>query len=110
MKSLIMLWGLLLLISTFVFPQLIAVMLHFRLVQRSRWLAGVLGFLVPPVLFFFLAPHFFFAGVREAERNGPVPCGMPALAAAMMVLAGTVAQLIVSLPVQLYLFRRHKRS
>lgn len=110
MDSLSNIWVLLLFLSTVVFPQLVAVLLHFQLVRRSRWLACALGFLVPPLLFFFLAPHFFLAGIREAERNGPVPCGNAAMAAAFVIFAGTIAQLIVALPIQVYLFRRLKRS
>lgn len=109
MEALFIFWRLLLLASTFVLPQLIGILLFFRLVRRSRWLASALGFLVPAVLFLYLAPRFFFPGGTEAQldRNG---CGMAALAAALMVLAGTAAELIVSLPIQLYLFRQHSRA
>ena len=109
MQSVLMFWRLLLLMSTFLFPQLVGVLLHFRLVRRSRWLACALGLLVPALLFFYLGPLLFFAGLREAQQNGEVTCGMPALAAALLVLAGTAAQVIVALPIQLYLFSRQNR-
>jgi NADH:ubiquinone oxidoreductase subunit K len=105
MESLFIFWILLLLGSTFVFPQLIGVLLHFRLARRSRWLAFAFGFLVPAVLFFYLAPLFFIAG-GGAQSNSS-RCGLPGLAVALMMLAGTAAELIVSLPIQLYLFRRN---
>ena len=108
MEALFIFWRFLLLASTFVLPQLIGVLLFFRLVRRSRWLAFAFGILVPAGLFLYLAPLFFFpAGTETLNRSG---CGMPALAAALMVLAGTVAELIVSLPIQLYLFRHNRRS
>jgi len=110
MDSLIIVWRLLLLISTFAFPQLIGLMLYFKLVRRSKWLAFAVGFLVPAIVFFFLAPLFFFAGVREAQANGQVNCGMPAMGAALLVFAGTAIELVVSLPIQCYLFSRHRKS
>jgi hypothetical protein len=110
MESLLIFWRLLALGSMFVFPQLLGVLLYFRLVRRSRRLAFALGFLVPAVLFFFLAPLFFFAGFPEAESNRQGGCGMASMAAALIVVAGTAAELIVSVPVQLYLFRRNRGS
>lgn len=101
-------WRLLSLLSMFVFPQLIGVLLHLRLVRRSRALAFALGFLVPAVLFFYLTPLVYFGEMREAYRNRQVGCGMPAVAAGFMILAGTVAELIVSLPIQRYLLRRDR--
>jgi hypothetical protein len=106
MQSAMALWTFLLLISTFALPQLLGVLLYFRLIRFSRWSAFTLGALTPGVLFFYLAPSFFFAGLREAQVKGEVTCGMPVLAAAIMVLLGTVAQVFVALIVQLYLFRK----
>ncbi len=110
MESLETFWGFIPLISTFVFPQLIGVLLHFRLVRISRWLACALGLLVPAVLFFYLMPLLFFADMPEAQQNGGINCGMPAMVAAMTLLAGTIAELIVSAPIQLYLFCQSRRS
>lgn len=106
MQSMMALWGLLLLISTFVVPQLLGVLLHFRLLRFSKWLAFIFGALTPPVLFFFLAPHFFFAGLREAASQRDVVCGMPVFAATVMVLLGIGAQVLIALMVQVCLFRK----
>jgi len=103
MESALIAGRLLLLISTFVFPQLLGVLLYFRLTRFPRWIAFTLGVLTPPALFFFLAPSFFFDGLREAQLKGET-CGMPAVAAGVLVLLGTVAQVFVSLIVQGYLF------
>ena len=94
------------LISTFVLPQLLGVLLYFRLIRFSRWVAFTLGVLTPAALFFYLGPLFFFAGLREAQVKGEVTCGMPALAAAFFVLLGVAAQVFVALVVQLYILRR----
>jgi|SRR6185436_19321690 len=104
MESALIAGRLLLLICTFVFPQVLGALLHFRLTRFPRWIAFTLGVLTPPALFFFLAPSFFFDGLREAQLKGEVTCGMPAAAAGFLLLLGTVAQTFLSLIVQGYLF------
>lgn len=106
MQSTLIVWRWLLMISLFVFPQVLGVLLYFRLNRFSRWLAHVLGVLIPAALFFYLAPSLFFAGLREAQLKGEVICGMPAVAAGFLILLGTAAQVLVGLIVQLYLFRK----
>lgn len=101
-------WRLLLLASLFVFPQLLGVLLCLRLSRFPRWIGRVLGVLVPALSFFFLAPHFFFAGLREAALKGELNCGMPAAVAAFMMLLGTGVHLVVALVVQVYLSKRHR--
>ena len=97
-------------LSTFVLPQLLGVLLYFRLKRFPRWLAHGLGVLAPTLLFFYLAPIFFFAGLREAQLRGEVTCGLPVMAATLLCLMGTVAQVFVGLTVQLYLHRRQSGS
>jgi len=106
MQSTLIVWRWLLLICLFVFPQVLGVLLYFRLIRFSRWLAYILAVLIPAALFFYLAPSLFFAGLREAQLKGEVTCGMPAVAAGFLILLGTVAQVFVGLIVQLYLFRK----
>ncbi len=105
-----LLWTLLLLFSTFALPQLLGVLLYFRLTRWPRWLALSLGILTPVILFLFLSPLFFFAGLREAAARGEVTCGLPAMAATFMVLAGTVVQFVVALIIQLWLFKKLARQ
>ena len=105
MESALIAGRLFLLISTFVFPQLLGVLLYFRLTRFPKWIAFILGVLTPPALFIFLAPSFFFDGLSEAQLKGE-RCGMPAAAAGFLLLLGTVAQAFVSLIVQGYLFSR----
>ena len=108
MESLLIIWRLLVMISIFAFPQLIGVLLYFRLVRISRWLAVAVGLLTPAILFFYLAPIFFFAGLREAQARREVSCGMPALGAALVVFTGTAIELIAALPIHSYLFSRRR--
>jgi len=96
MESLVKAWEIVLLASVFVFPQLLGTLLYCRLHWAPRWIARTAAILAPGVFFFWLAPILFLAGLREEATSGP-KCGMPALAAAMFVLAGTIMQVVLGL-------------
>ena len=102
MESLVAAWRFLLLISVFTFPQLLGILLYFRLSRAPRWLAAFAGIIAPAILFVFLAPIFFFGGLREAQPNRAT-CGMPALAAMMLVFIGSIIQLVLGIFSQLIL-------
>lgn len=106
------LWTFVSLVSTFALPQLLGVLLYFRLVRFSKWLAFALGVLTPAVVFYFVGPAFYFAPIREAAEKGPLGCGTPFVMAAYMVLAGTVASLLLAFFVQvgLLLFKQSRVS
>ena len=106
MESLLIVWRLLLLLSLLVLPQLLGVLLYFRLARLPKWLARGLCVVGVASAFFFLSPIFFFAGLREAQLRGEVSCGMPAVAALFMVLIGTGFQLFIAAAIQLWLSRR----
>lgn len=90
-----------------VFPQLLGVLLYFRLRRLPTWVARTLSAVAPAVTFIFVAPVFLFAGIREAQMRGE-RCGMPALAALMMLFAGTIFELIVGIVVQIFMrVRKH---
>ena len=110
MDSLIMFWRLLLMVSVFAFPQLLGVLLYFRLIRAPRWLAVIASALAPSIVFIFLAPIFLFAGIREAQAAGKLNCGMPAFGALLILFAGTIGQLFTSLIVQGLLFQRRRRA
>ena len=95
-ESLSTAWSFLLLASTFAFPQLLGILLFFRLSRAPRWVAAIAGTIGPAIFFVWLAPIFFFAGLREAYANGE-RCGMPALAALSVLMAGTIIQLVLGL-------------
>jgi hypothetical protein len=63
-----MLWRLILLMSLFVFAQLLGVLLYLRLSRLPSWLAHVIGVVGSTLVFFYLSPVFFFAGLREAQE------------------------------------------
>jgi hypothetical protein len=99
MQSLLVAWRLSTLTSIFVFPHLLAILLYLRLHRAPRWVAAIAGALAPAIIFFWLAPIFFFAGLREAYAHGE-RCGMPAMAATLMLLFGTGIQLVIGLITQ----------
>ena len=96
----------LLMLSIFAFPQLLGILLYFRLRRAPRWLAAIVAALAPGVVFLWLSPIFLFAGLREAYATGEVRCGMPALGALMMLFAGTTFQLLLSVTTQVALWAR----
>lgn len=97
MESLVMTWRVLVLISVFVFPHLLGILLYYRLHRAPRWVAVTVGVLAPAIIFFWLAPFLFFAGIREATARGEMNCGMPAVFIGFFLLAGTVIQLVLGL-------------
>lgn len=109
METLLIVWRFLLLTAIFVFPQLLGILLYFRLRRAPRWLAFIAAALVPAIVFYWLAPIYLFAGVREAYARGE-GCGMPALAAAFFLLAGTGIQLGGGVFTQVVLSKRRRRQ
>ena len=106
MDALLFVGRLLLLLSVFAFTQLLGVLLYFRLARLPKWLARGLCVLGAAFAFLYLSPIFFFAGIREAQLRGDVNCGMPAVAAAFLVLIGTALQLIIAAALHFWLARR----
>lgn len=102
MESLVTAWRFVSLISIFAFPQLLGILLYFRLSRTPRWVAVLAGVIAPAISFVFLAPIFLFAGVREANARGEV-CGMPAFAAIMLLYIGTLIQLVLGVVSQVIL-------
>jgi|SRR5687767_695858 len=94
MQSLMRAWGFILLASVFVFPHLLGILLYYRLHWAPRWIARTAASLAPAVIFFWLAPILFFAGIREAAASG-MNCGMPAVAAGIILLLATGVQLVL---------------
>ena len=94
--------GLLGLASAFIVPQLLGILLYFRLKCAPRWVAAIVAALAPAVIFFFVFRLILLADLREAyargDNNG---CGMPVLGAVVLLFAGTVVHLVLGLVTQL---------
>ena len=109
METLLIVSRFLLLAVILVFPQLLGILLYFRLSRAPRWLAFILAALAPAIVFFFLAPIHLFAGMREGYARGE-GCGMPVMAATLMLFAGTIIELGGGLFAQVVLVTRRRRK
>jgi hypothetical protein len=106
MQSFLTAWRFLLLASIFVFPQLLGILLYFRLRWAPRWVAAIACALAPAILFVLLAPIVLFAGIREDAT-----CGMPAFGAILMLYAGAIIHLGLGLFTQIiFIASRRKGS
>jgi len=110
METLLIVGRFLLFGSILVFPQLLGILLYYRLSRAPRWVAAVAAALLPAIIFFWLAPIFLFAGIREEYARHPSGCGMPAVAAGIIFLALTAIQLVVGVSAQLVLSARRRRK
>lgn len=102
-------WKFMLLAGILVFPQLLGILLYFRLSRVPRWVAAIAAALAPAVFFFWFTRLLMIAGFQRAYPDGHAPCGMPALAAAFLLLAGTVAQLMGGVFTQIVLAMVRRR-
>jgi hypothetical protein len=109
MESLLIAWRTFLDFCMFAFPQLLGILLYFRLSRVSRWLAVIVAALAPAFIFFWLTRIFLFAELREVYARGE-GCGMPALGAALLLFFGTAIQLVLGVIAQVVLavIRRRK--
>ena len=110
MSSLLIVWRILLEVSLFVFPQLLGILLYFRLRWAPRWITSIVAALAPAFVFFWLARIILMAGLREYYARDHSGCGMPALGAAILLLAGTVFHVVLGGIVQGVLLARRRRT
>ena len=110
METLFIIGRWLLFLSLFGFTQLLGVLLYYRLTRLPKWLARGFCVVVTGFAFLFLSPIFFFAGLREAQLRGEINCGMPAMAATLMVFIGTGFQLAIAAAIHSWLFFRSRAT
>jgi hypothetical protein len=109
MESIFVAWRLLLLAVIFVFPQLLGLLLYFRLSRAPRWVAAIAAILAPCILFVFLAPIFFLPDAREAQARGE-GCGMPVFGAVIFLFVGTAGHLLLGLMIQVAVAARRRKQ
>ena len=109
METLLIVWRFLLLAAILVFPQLLGILLYFRLSRVPRWVAAIAAALAPAVFFFWFTRLLMIAQLREAYAHGE-RCGMPAVAAGILLLAGTTIQLFGGIFTQMILSSRRRRK
>jgi hypothetical protein len=106
MESVYVAWNLFMLFSLWAVPQLLGVLAYFRLRRRHDYLAHLAGFLMPPVLFFFLARIVLVYSYYKAHPDDR--CGGALIGTAFIILFGMATQLIFGLIAQLVLHGRHR--
>ena len=109
MESLLIVWRFLLLAAILVFPQLLGILLYFRLSRVPRWVAAIAAALAPAVFFFWFTRLLMMVQLRAAYARGE-RCGMPAVAAGFLLLAGTTIQLFGGIFTQMILSSRRRRK
>jgi hypothetical protein len=107
MESIRTVWQLFLFFSLISLPQLLGVLVYFRLRRFQKLLAHILGFLTPPGLFFYFS-WLFWIYVPYQNHVFDGGCGMPLLAASIMIFSGTGIQVVFSLLAQLMLGGRRR--
>lgn len=108
MESIRTIWNLFLLFSILTVPQLLGILAYFRIRKYQRLAAHILGFFIPPSLFFYFSWLFWVYLPQKAHPHEG--CGMAVAAAAILVLLGTCAQIVASLIAQIILRGRSKAA
>jgi hypothetical protein len=108
MESVRAMWNLFLFLSILTVPQLLGVLVYFRVRRYQRFVAHLVGFLTPPVLFFC---HSWLFWLYLPQRAYPDDAyGMAALGAVIVILLGTIGQIAASLIAQLALRLWHREE
>lgn len=109
MKSLGTIWNLFLFFSLLSFPQFLGVLAYFRIRKYHDLLAHLIGALLPPISFFYLARVITISSaVQEAQSRGEVVCGTFTGMMVIALLFGAGLQTTFSLIAQLMLHARHR--
>jgi hypothetical protein len=107
MDTILDIWRWLQLLGVLIVPQLLGLLIYCRIRKHHDFLAHLAGFVIPPVLFFYLTRLFLLASAQEIQSQGERVCGTAAGMMALVVLFGTGLQLFFSLLTQLALHARH---
>ena len=110
MQTVLTLWRLLEMFGMISVPQLLGVLVYFRIRKYQDFLAHFVGFLVPPILFFYLSRVMLIATAQEIQSSEGRVCGTFLGMMVIMILFGTGVQMFVSLIAQLMLHCRHRAS
>ena len=108
METLQVIWNFTSLFSVFAVPQLLGVLIYFRLQRFRRGLAHVAGFLLTTGSFISLSYLFFL--YLPAKAHPEERCGLPLMGALFVTMAGTVITVFFSVTIQLILRQRARTS
>ncbi|HST53841.1 MAG TPA: hypothetical protein VLJ61_17665 [Pyrinomonadaceae bacterium] len=97
-------WNLFLFLSLLVVPQMLGVLAYFRVKKYHNFLAHLVGFLIPPLSFFYLSAVILISSqTREAHSRGEEVCGTFTGIMFLFILFLTSLQTVFSLIAQLSL-------
>jgi len=108
MESLFVAWRLFLLASLIIFPQLLGILLYFRLRRAPRWFAVIVAALAPALVFFWLERIFMIAQLTKLYASGE-RCGMPLMGAVLLLFTGTAFHVVLGIIVQMVLWARRPK-
>ena len=103
MEALSTIWSFLLLGCLIAFPQLLGVLVYFKLKPVHRWLARVAGTLLPVILFIVFSWMVFV--YRYYKLHPDDSCGGQLFGASFLVLGGSVLEIGLSVVAQVLLYR-----
>jgi hypothetical protein len=108
MQTLLRIWRVLSMVGLLAVPQLLGVLAYFTCRKYSDLLAHLVGVLIPPVLFFFLAQIMLSASVHEIQSGGERVCGTFVGMTVLAILFGTGVQVFLSILAQFILYTRSR--
>ena len=109
METLQIIWNLFLFFSILVVPQLLGVLVYFRIRKYHDFLAHLVGVLLPPIVFFYLSGGIFISSpAREAESQGERVCGTFVGMMVLFIFFLTGIERVFSLIAQVILHGKHQ--
>lgn len=104
METFQIIWNFTSLFSVFAVPQLLGVLVYFRLRRFRKILAHIAGFLLTTTSFLCLSYLFFL--YLPAKAHPEERCGLPLMGALFVTMGGFVITVFISLIIQLILRKR----
>lgn len=108
METALLIWWWLELLGLLGVPQLLGVLVYFRLRKRHDFMAHLAGFLTPPLLFFYLCRMFLLSWAYEPQTQAGRTCGTYLGVMVFVILSGTALQACFGLIAQQLLHARHR--
>lgn len=108
METVLLIWALLKLSGLLGVPQLLGVLVYFRLRKRHDFLAHLAGFLTPPLLFFYLSRTLLLSSAQELQAQGGRACGTHPGMMGLVIFCVAGLQMCFALIAQHTLHARHR--
>ncbi len=111
METVQIIWNLFSFFSILSVPQLLGVLVYFRIRKFHDSLAHLIGILLPPIVFFYLAGGIFISSpAREAQAHGERVCGTFVGMMILFIFFLTGIEIVFSIIAQVVLHGRHETA